>query len=1103
MVVDIPEKKHQWARAGLLSSKPVIVLDERIADISASLTIGVDPQRTTGLIVMLNGNKLADMWRQSMAGAISLVKAAEGDAGGPYILTLRTGNGPYGVWERPIPADWIEKSWNGTLVIEFGNRWMAVHLPDGPSVRGTGFVTGKGYAAYATIYSNPAKPYGSARLTLRSVTTRWNAPDGMTAGQRWVYVDAEEFDPEGFIVDTMKEIPEGEGGVSLPGGIVDELISVPTVKPAKLPEIAPAEDPRKEGALDLLHRFAAILNPVSTAYAAEKDCGAAIDAHLDNMRLIEVSLVEQPDMLKSVLSLGETILGSGTFSKGSSAETMRAQLSRALTAMHDGIAIGEDWQAGDDTSGAIHLVQAVLNAGLSSESLQADRAFSASVEKSARETWAKVVKTMEPKSRALAFIGEAVKKFNPGGNLDPEGVYKEILEKGAGFDFGAVFGAGTAATGDTRADVSAALWTLTNNGLATFSPHYKIAKAVVDTMADTANAAKAVVVNDAVRGMYENYKEEMIKHGGIEERAFFDAMTIKKSRLPLGEMKTMLRQSPDEVVDDEVATRRLFKLFDKWYAAEQAATKKSDRLSSLRDRFGALGTSCRNALERTTWPDRRSTAAKAWQDLTASGNYTDRAVNTWNNYWNSCLPEIELLKKYAELEAKTRASYLYWMNADNACIQDGGLEADVDRLICRLIDSGEDAYRQLMKSRLTECGAIKEPDEATKKARADHVFDQLVRINHDRLLQVLDELGVKPSEKFYTCLCVRARYGSSGTSQFYHPQQLGDYNALYACNHDGDPCVVSGGGCTRHPLPSDREYLANLHRLQQDRHEDGSRRQARSQFGNTSRHLDRGEAARGADRPIGLLLLRNRARLDIEAQGRKCTAAMAGHPRLQGVVHQRSVRGSAVALCRQGRPSPVQGGRDSGLERGSGKQDIPDAWIGDRRQQSVSRERIDERRQFAMGRLRHGAEQLARLRLRLLAVGGKAAAARLCEELVEDQRQVALRRPAVTIVEGEADAIAAIDLREQEGVERLLDQAADDARILHRGIEEADAGAAAADHQIDTAGAEQQPGDEAGVDVGQLGRLAALLHAAVDHLVAAAVERARSRRRCGCRHWFR
>ena len=37
-----------------------------------------------------------------------------------------------------------------------------------------------------------------------------------------------------------------------------------------------------------------------------------------------------------------------------------------------------------------------------------------------------------------------------------------------------------------------------------------------------------------------------------------------------------------------------------------------------------------------------------------------------------------------------------------------------------------------------------------------------------------------------------------------------------------------------------------------------------------------------------------------------------------------------------------------------------------------------------------------------------------------------------------------------------LNQAADDARHLHRGVEEADAGAAAADHQVHPSGAEQQ-----------------------------------------------
>ncbi|MDP2733289.1 MAG: hypothetical protein Q8O63_09310 [Hoeflea sp.] len=65
-----------------------------------------------------------------------------------------------------------------------------------------------------------------------------------------------------------------------------------------------------------------------------------------------------------------------------------------------------------------------------------------------------------------------------------------------------------------------------------------------------------------------------------------------------------------------------------------------------------------------------------------------------------------------------------------------------------------------------------------------------------------------PSEAMLNCVCRAAGYGSPGTSQTYHPDTLGTYDKRYSCQHPGDPCVVSGFGCTRHPLPSNKDIWA-------------------------------------------------------------------------------------------------------------------------------------------------------------------------------------------------------------------------------------------------------------------------------------------------------
>ena len=85
----------------------------------------------------------------------------------------------------------------------------------------------------------------------------------------------------------------------------------------------------------------------------------------------------------------------------------------------------------------------------------------------------------------------------------------------------------------------------------------------------------------------------------------------------------------------------------------------------------------------------------------------------------------------------------------------------------------------------------------------DKVLQRLLALPHDRQQQVFDALGVTSPEGYFNCVCRAAGYGSSSASQYYHPDTIGDYDPRYSCNHPGPPCIVSGYGCTRHPMPSD------------------------------------------------------------------------------------------------------------------------------------------------------------------------------------------------------------------------------------------------------------------------------------------------------------
>jgi hypothetical protein len=99
--------------------------------------------------------------------------------------------------------------------------------------------------------------------------------------------------------------------------------------------------------------------------------------------------------------------------------------------------------------------------------------------------------------------------------------------------------------------------------------------------------------------------------------------------------------------------------------------------------------------------------------------------------------------------------------------------------------------------------ALQAQDAPARTAAQDRVMTELFSLPHDRLMTSMKALGVTPSEEYLSCVCRAAGYGTSSTQQYYHPGTIGEYDKRYSCQHPGDPCVVSGFGCTRHTLPSD------------------------------------------------------------------------------------------------------------------------------------------------------------------------------------------------------------------------------------------------------------------------------------------------------------
>ena len=101
-----------------------------------------------------------------------------------------------------------------------------------------------------------------------------------------------------------------------------------------------------------------------------------------------------------------------------------------------------------------------------------------------------------------------------------------------------------------------------------------------------------------------------------------------------------------------------------------------------------------------------------------------------------------------------------------------------------------------------KCADLGKPG-TLKEKMPEISLETTLRLPHDDLVSVLGHLGVMPPDEMLSCICKRAAYGSPQTSQYYHPDTIGDYDRRYDCNHPGAPCIVSGFGCTRHPLPAD------------------------------------------------------------------------------------------------------------------------------------------------------------------------------------------------------------------------------------------------------------------------------------------------------------
>nr|WP_295466558.1 SH3 domain-containing protein [Mesorhizobium sp.] len=199
LVIDVPEG-HSWGKTGLISAKPLVVLDERVFSTPTRLTLTVDPRRTTRFALALAADKLAEMWLGHQAWfSVGRLKGEPA-----YELFLH--HSSYSQWSRKVPAAWMDDYWDGTLEFDIGLNHACMRVPQGPAVCGQ-ISASPGNALYASIQAHAELENFATSLALNAITRGLVTPVGMTALARWNLLPKDAFDADTYLEDLAVAAP--------------------------------------------------------------------------------------------------------------------------------------------------------------------------------------------------------------------------------------------------------------------------------------------------------------------------------------------------------------------------------------------------------------------------------------------------------------------------------------------------------------------------------------------------------------------------------------------------------------------------------------------------------------------------------------------------------------------------------------------------------------------------------------------------------------------------------------------------------------------------------------------------------------------------------
>ena len=176
-------KKGEKSTFGMKSKEKIVDLDRRkIKDTPLKMVIHFNPKKTDHFYIYFDYHYL------------SLEKKNQDT----YVFKWGK------QWARNIDAKWLENEWNGKVNITMAKDWTEIELDRNIVINRPDKVGDKRHLTLSVSPLN-TKMKNNASLELKKITKQWLVPDGMTAVDRWNFMDDEDFDPEEFLREIRGE----------------------------------------------------------------------------------------------------------------------------------------------------------------------------------------------------------------------------------------------------------------------------------------------------------------------------------------------------------------------------------------------------------------------------------------------------------------------------------------------------------------------------------------------------------------------------------------------------------------------------------------------------------------------------------------------------------------------------------------------------------------------------------------------------------------------------------------------------------------------------------------------------------------------------------